>query len=123
MGEKKHMKSLKEDNKYIIEADKEEISDMLIMNFENRKTKKNLAKPWRSEAIELVNKTDQNITDTYDVEFPFEIYTIVKTWCQAKKLQLAQVVERRQRPNSDEISEFEYYVHFKGTNRRLDEWK
>lgn len=35
----------------------------------------------------------------------------------------ARVVERRKRQDSSDPAEYEYYVHFKGMNRRMDEWR
>lgn len=64
------------------------------------------------------------LTET-GVKLPLAIGAVLPTMWRDGKYRLAVVIERRQLPSEQQTEEtdHEYYMHFEGCNRRMDEWK
>lgn len=60
----------------------------------------------------------------YDVKLPLDVGTRVECKWEANDNQYhtVKIIERRQTPGSSDESDYEYYVHYIGYNRRMDEW-
>mmetsp|Transcript_32973 Transcript_32973/g.98179 ORF Transcript_32973/g.98179 Transcript_32973/m.98179 type:complete len:106 (-) Transcript_32973:1-318(-) len=60
----------------------------------------------------------------FDVKLPLDVGTRVecKWYTNDNEYHTVKIIERRQIPGSVSESDYEYYVHYIGYNRRMDEW-